>query len=268
MRRRDDDLYDMFEPSDLMPGPTPARPGASVVAEALLDESLAGVELDPADREELLSFLRSLEDMARRPVPKPSAELAFLLPIVGSPNGPSPTGPRLKRRRLIAGGLVTGSVLAGLSGVAAANDRLAAPAQRVVSGVMADLRHPGRSGSTGHPAGTVHPATKLAPATATTPPHTGQSPGSESRPNAPTPPSPGSLRMPAAPPGESVPAGDDGAEPSGFEKPEPTQSPALPSDGPSATRRGEPAGPTRREPSPEPGDSTTPSTQHPGSEST
>jgi hypothetical protein len=263
MRRRDDDLYDMFEPSDLIPGPRPSRPGASVVAEELLDESLAGVELDPADREGLLSFLRSLEDMARRPVPKPSAELAFLLPIVGSPNGR-----QLNRRRLIAGGLVTGCVLAGLSGVAAANDRLPAPAQRVVSGVMADLRHPGRSGATGHPAGTAHPATKLAPATATTPPGTGQSPGSETQPNAPTPSSPGSFLPPAAPPGKSVPAGDDGAEPSGFEKPEPTQSPALPSDGPSATRRRETAEPTRREPSPEPADSSSPSTLHAGNVST
>lgn len=268
MRRRDDDLYDMFESSELMPRPAPSRPGVSVVAEALLDESLTGVELDIADREELLSFLRGLEGMARRPVPKPSAELALLLPTVTSPTGPSLTGPRLNRRRLIAGGLVTGSVLAGLSGVAAANDRLPAPVQRVVSGVMADLRHPGRSGATGHPADTAHPATKLAPATATTPTGERQSPGSGTQPKGPAAPSPGSFPPTAAHPGESLPAGDDGAEPSDFEKPEPTQSPALPSDGPSGTRREETTEPRKREPSPEPGDSTSPSTQYPGTEST
>ena len=86
---------------------------------------------------DLAALLGDLRQLANGPVPTPTDELAALL-SQGLP-GISSARRRARRRKIVAGVVIGGVASLGLTGVAAANDRLPGGAQNVVSQVVDDL---------------------------------------------------------------------------------------------------------------------------------
>ncbi|MDQ2751374.1 MAG: hypothetical protein M3Y44_17875 [Actinomycetota bacterium] len=107
-------------------------------------DRIAASSIGVPDSDRLEAFLDDLRSLAGGAPPAPSAELEAILG-----GGVSPVGRALRPRRhrnTIAGALIMGSIGAGLSGAAAAEDRPASPAPHVqvhvVPGSAPDQRHP------------------------------------------------------------------------------------------------------------------------------
>jgi hypothetical protein len=176
---------------------------------------------------------------------------------------------RLPRRRTVVAGLAAGALVLTTSSVAAANDRLPQPAQRLFGGVIDDLApfrvqqsRPGVPGGSRSPALPSSPAPHQVPVRAS-----GAAPSDES---SPTNQPPASATDPAA--GASI--GDDFPAPTRWVNPEPTDSagqggerdtaePSRSTDGPSSASRDEhPTRPTATSPTTR---SATPSAEPSGS---
>lgn len=135
MSPRDDDVYEMS--SDQVTG----GPADTARPRSTDGTSVDGTDMDGIEGSELVTqFLAELRQFADEPAPPPSAELAALLggatPIQF---GAARKGSKGRHRRNVA--VVTMVSVAALSatGVAAANDSLPQPAQRVVTSVVNDL---------------------------------------------------------------------------------------------------------------------------------
>lgn len=135
MRRRNDDDAEMKTQRLRLrgvPGCGNRDAGSQLSAGEVLD-----AELD--------SVVHELHELSRMRVPTPSPELQALL-LHGLP---SRRHRWTRKRTVIVGALLTGSMTMGLTGVAAATDRLPGSSQDVVAGVINDLtpfhienRHP------------------------------------------------------------------------------------------------------------------------------
>jgi hypothetical protein len=115
---------------------------------------------------ELAEALQQLQSLGHGPLPLPSAELAALLGP-GAAVVPSAGRRRSRRRKAVLGGVLTGAMTLGLTGVAAANDKLPGPAQRAVSDVVDTLTPftiDSRPKSPPRPSGPVHQTAPPTPA--------------------------------------------------------------------------------------------------------
>jgi hypothetical protein len=114
--------------------PTPAHDGDQ---DDLVMESMLSGDGAWGAGGDLATLLGGLRELANGPVPQPTDELATLL-SQGLP-GISTARRRARRRKIVAGVVIGGVASLGLTGVAAANDRLPSQAQKVVSQVVENL---------------------------------------------------------------------------------------------------------------------------------
>lgn len=154
-----------------------------VVAELLADDVVRAAGF--SDDDDLAAVLHTVRDLGHATVPKPSPDLAALL-AQGLPQLRGDAR-RSRRRRTVGTAVVAGILTLGLTGVAAANNRLPPQAQSVVSRVVNDLTpftiDPGPRRSAPGPK-PVRPAPAAAPSAATDDTRPTRSAGSGESPDA------------------------------------------------------------------------------------